>query len=88
MPSTNNPRLLSIPKAAAYLGMSRATLEIEINKGLIRVHRTPSVTINGTTYPAKYRQILIDDLDQYIESFLSIDTTAIVRSDLLRRKAN
>jgi len=52
------PRLLNVGEAAAYLGVSAASLRNWSNQGLVPVYRTPG----------GQRRFAITDLDAFVES--------------------
>jgi excisionase family DNA binding protein len=52
------PRLLNVGEAAAYLGVSAASLRNWSNQGLVPVYRTPG----------GQRRYVIADLDTFVES--------------------
>jgi excisionase family DNA binding protein len=53
-----NPRLMSVGEAAAYLGVSAASLRKWSNAGLVPTYRTPG----------GQRRYSVDDLDEFIRS--------------------
>jgi excisionase family DNA binding protein len=54
-------RLLSVGEAAAYVGVSTASLRKWSNQGLLRVYRTPG----------GQRRYAVEDLDEFIRTMLA-----------------
>ncbi len=58
MAEKTNPRLMSVGEAAAYLGVSPASLRKWSNSGLVPTYRTPG----------GQRRYSVEDLDEFIRS--------------------
>jgi excisionase family DNA binding protein len=58
--SETGRRLLSVGEAAAYVGVSTASLRKWSNQGLLRVYRTPG----------GQRRYAVEDLDEFIRTML------------------
>jgi hypothetical protein len=78
------PQLLTAGQASRYLGMCRTKFYMEVGKGFIRAHSTP------TKYgiPAKRKTYWIKDLDEYIKEFLSINAAGKVYQSIGQCKTN
>ena len=77
-----SPQLLTAGQAARFLGMSRTKFYMEIGKGLIRQHSTPSK--NG--FPAKRATYWIKDLNKYIEENLALNSAGKIYQSIGQNK--